>query len=424
MICMEAIPSYSSSSLRWLYLDLNSYFASVEQQLTPELRGKPVAVVPVITDTTCAIAASYEAKAFGVKTGTMIYEAKRLCPGLICVPAKHEIYVEYHHRILEEIDRHLCIDVVASIDEVACLLTGRWQNEAYILNVAHRIKQGIAARVGEHIRCSIGIAPNRYLAKVATNLQKPDGLVVLHSGDLPERLFVLALQDLPGIGHGMLNRLNAAGIYDIKTLWALPPKQMRALWGSVCGERFWYMLHGANIAETPTQRRTIGHSHVMAPEWRAPHQARIVTQRLLLKAASRLRRMEFYATTLELHLCTEKGLRCQAQKKFPRACDNIALLRHLNVLWEQTKEQTGGIRIKKVAVTLSGLVPCKEAQADLFESITARRRLEKLSCAMDKLNARFGRDAIVIGFLPRRASALSGSKIAFTRIPDYQEFHE
>jgi nucleotidyltransferase/DNA polymerase involved in DNA repair len=94
-------------SLRWLYVDFNSYFASVEQQLRPELRGKPIAVVAVETDSTCAIAASYEAKAFGVKTGTMIHEAKRLCPGLTCVLARHECYVEFHHRLIEEIERHI-----------------------------------------------------------------------------------------------------------------------------------------------------------------------------------------------------------------------------------------------------------------------------------------------------------------------------
>ena len=93
--------------LGWLYLDLNSYFASVEQQLDPRLRGRPVAVVPTDTDATCAIAASYEAKAFGVKTGTMIYKARQICPGLITVPARHDKYVEYHHKVMEQIDRFL-----------------------------------------------------------------------------------------------------------------------------------------------------------------------------------------------------------------------------------------------------------------------------------------------------------------------------
>src|ERR1700723_838578 len=109
-------------SLRWLYVDFNSYFASVEQQMRPELRGKPIAVVPVETDSTCAIAASYEAKAFGVKTGTMIYAAKKMCPGLICVMAGHEHYVEFHERILDEIDHLIPVTAVCSIDEMACSL--------------------------------------------------------------------------------------------------------------------------------------------------------------------------------------------------------------------------------------------------------------------------------------------------------------
>ena len=110
------------NGLRWLYVDFNSYFASVEQQLAPRLRGKPIAVVPVETDSTCAIAASYEAKAFGIKTGTPIYEAKKMCPNLICVLAGHEQYVDFHDRILDEIDHHIPVTAVCSIDEMACKL--------------------------------------------------------------------------------------------------------------------------------------------------------------------------------------------------------------------------------------------------------------------------------------------------------------
>src|SRR5476651_220485 len=169
-------------TLRWLYVDFNSYFASVEQQLRPELRDKPVAIVAVETDATCAIAASYEAKAFGVKTGTPIWEAKKLCPGLICVLAQHERYVEYHHRILEEVDQHIPVTAVCSIDEVACRLMDNETSVERATAIALSIKRGLAANVGEYVKCSIGIAANRYLAKVATDLQKPDGLTVLQPG--------------------------------------------------------------------------------------------------------------------------------------------------------------------------------------------------------------------------------------------------
>jgi DNA polymerase-4 len=95
--------------LNWLYIDINSYFATIEQQINPDLRHKPVAVVPMLSDSTCAIAASYEAKVKGINTGTKIYVAKKLCPKLVCIKAKHDLYVEYHHKIFNEIDRYLHI---------------------------------------------------------------------------------------------------------------------------------------------------------------------------------------------------------------------------------------------------------------------------------------------------------------------------
>src|ERR1700683_2880633 len=108
--------------LLWLFLDLNSYFASVEQELRPELRDRPMAVVPLLADTTCCIAASYEAKQYGVRTGTQVGEAKRLCPGIVLVEARHELYVDYHHRVVEAVESCLPVTSVMSIDEMAFLL--------------------------------------------------------------------------------------------------------------------------------------------------------------------------------------------------------------------------------------------------------------------------------------------------------------
>ena len=106
--------------VRWLFLDLNSYFASVEQELRPELRGKPVAVLPVMTDRTSCIAASYEAKAFGIKTGTRVSDAKQLCPQIKLVEARHAVYVRYHHKIVEAVESCVPNAAVVSIDEMAC----------------------------------------------------------------------------------------------------------------------------------------------------------------------------------------------------------------------------------------------------------------------------------------------------------------
>ncbi|MEZ5386738.1 MAG: hypothetical protein R3F13_14595, partial [Prosthecobacter sp.] len=196
----QAAPNSSTPSVDWLFLDLNSYFASVEQQVRPELRGKPVAVVPVDTDATCAIAASQEAKKFGIKTGTNIGEARRACPDLVTVMASHDVYVDFHHKIIAEVERHFPVHVICSIDEMACKLDAPRRELPVALDLARRIKRGLREHIGECITCSIGLAPNRFLGKVASDMQKPDGLVTLLAEDLPGRLLDLKLRDLCGIG--------------------------------------------------------------------------------------------------------------------------------------------------------------------------------------------------------------------------------
>jgi DNA polymerase IV len=129
--------------LRWLVLDLNSFFASCEQQEDPNLRGRSVIVVPTLAETTCAIAASYQAKALGIKTGTLVHEARRLCPDVNLVMAHHKLYVEYHHRILTAIDKRIPVEEVMSIDEVACRLDRIQQQPTVAHALARNIKREI-----------------------------------------------------------------------------------------------------------------------------------------------------------------------------------------------------------------------------------------------------------------------------------------
>lgn len=421
--------TFSADTLRWLYIDFNSYFASVEQEMNPTLRGKPVAVVPVDTEATCAIAASYEAKALGIKTGTPIYEAKRLCPNLVCVVGQHEKYVEYHHRILKEVDNHIPVSAVCSIDEVACWLMDNETSIERSVAIAHSIKRGLARNVGEYVTCSIGIAPNRYLAKVATDLQKPNGLTIIQAQDLPQKLYGLKLRDLPGIGHNIEKRLLLRGIGDMKALMALSPDRMRCIWGSVWGEKMWYLLRGSEVPETPTTRSTIGHSHVMAPELRVLAQAQFVARRLTLKAASRLRRLGYYASHFTVAAKVENGTRLEAHLQCYRAQDSLTFLHLLDKGWRKIVKEAPGARFKKVSVTLNGLTPAHALQPELFAAypnidLQQRAKAEKMSAALDKINHRFGRDSVLVGMLPSQGKSFSGTKIAFTRIPDKEEFLE
>ncbi len=423
-----------SVPLRWLYLDLNSYFASVEQQLDPAIRGRPVVVAPVDSDATSAIAASYEAKAFGIRTGTKIYDAKAMCRDLVIVPGRHEEYVRFHHRIIAEVGNHVPVTAVCSIDEVACRLMDNENGVAEVTALAARIKAGIRANVGECLTSSIGVAPNRLLAKIAADMQKPDGLTILESATLRARLSTLKLSDIPGVGRNMERRLAAAGVVDMARLLALDEREARFVWGSVWGERMFWLLQGTDLPELATETRSIGHSHVLGPEKRSPDRARLVARRLLAKAATRLRRADRRTGLLVLAVRAEssggaKGAKWAASVRLPQVMDTVTLLAALDGLWARMLMEFAARRFLQVAVTLGELGAADAVQLHLFDGAAAldaaaeTRRLA-LSRAMDKVNNRWGRDAVTLGHDTAGASRSSGPRIAFTRIPEMAEFHE
>ena len=188
------------------FVDFNSFFASVEQQLDVRLRGKPVAVVPVVAETTSCIAASIEAKKFGVKTGTKVRDARALCPEIVFVHAQHEKYVAVHEKAVEAVDRILPVKQVMSIDEMECELPARWQTREHATRLAALVKQEILSTVGDQLQVSIGVAPNTMLAKLASDMMKPNGLVIIEQHEIQEKLLGLKLQDITGVGKRMLIR--------------------------------------------------------------------------------------------------------------------------------------------------------------------------------------------------------------------------
>ena len=255
-----------AEQVNWLFLDMNSYFASIEQQVQPHLRGKPTAVVTVDAESTVCIAASYEAKAFGVSTGTALGEARKKCPDLNVVVARHEIYVDYHLKIIKAVEENcLHVSKIISIDEMECRLRGRDMQIANAQELARQVKQAVRS-VGETLRCSVGLAPNRFLAKIGSNLQKPDGLVTITQSQLPQVLLKLKPRDLPGIGHQMEKRLLNQGIATMQQLWQLDMDQMTQLWGGVLGTRFWLKLRGSDFDERESNKSSISHQHVPAAE--------------------------------------------------------------------------------------------------------------------------------------------------------------
>jgi DNA polymerase-4 len=418
-------PKFSGPAVNWLFVDLNSYFASVEQQDRPELRGKPVGVVPMLADTTCCIAASYEAKAYGVRTGTIVADAKRLCPGIILVEGRHELYTEYHHRIVEAVESCLPVTAVCSIDEMACRLMGRERPLLAAIDLGRKVKATILERAGECMRSSVGLATNRYLAKVASDMEKPDGLIALTLDILPEALRRLTLRDLPGIGARTEKRLNERGIHTVDDLLALDCDKAGSLWGSVWGERLFHWLRGDDFDMSEHEHlKSISHQHVLAPDMRTKEKAWAVAHKLLHKAAMRLRSGGLWASSIGLAVgfAVPRGDNAPVSRfgvpsrgwhgeiKLSECQDNQTLIAALRKLWES---QPGGREYQHpffVGVQLGGLVPTRLHTLSLFDSLGSEQSLARLQAAMDALNHKYGLATLA------PATMLSAYKAAPTRI--------
>lgn len=399
-------------NVHWLFLDMNSYFASVEQQVQPKLREKPVAVVPVMTDRTCCIAASYEAREFGIRTGTNVGDARRLCPHLRLVLAQHENYIRIHHQIIAAVETVLPVEKVCSIDEMVCRISPHQRSLDDAILLAGRVKQAIYTQVGPWLRCSIGLSTNRFLAKVASNMQKPDGLTYITRNELPYKLYRLSLSDLPGIGRGMLARLQNHGILTVRQLCSLSRDDMSDVWHSVLGEQWWCWLRGDDYADVPTHRRTVGHSHVLAPEFRSDLGARGVLVRLIHKAASRLRRLGYWARRMKLSLSYQYGWpKWQAAAYLSRCQDTPSMLRAFEELWSQ--RPPGGIPLK-VGVVLWDFASDSNTALPLFPE---ERRDLRATKAMDAINERVGPNSVYFASM-HEAREQAPMRIAFTHIPD------
>ncbi len=418
--------------LNWLFVDLNSYFASVEQQVRPELRGRPVGVVPMMADTTCCIAASYEAKAFGVRTGTLVGDAKKMCPEITLIEARHELYVDYHHRIVQAVESCVPVTAVLSIDELACRRVGRERPLLAALDLGRRVKARIREQVGESLRSSVGLATNRYLAKIASDMEKPDGLVALPLDILPEALAQLTLRDLPGIGARTEKRLNAKGITTMPQLLALSAEQSGDLWGSVWGQRLFHWLRGEDFDLSETEHlKSISHSHVLAPDLRTVEKAWAVAHKLLHKAAMRLRTNRLWASGIGLAIgfSVPRGQQAPVSRfgvptrgwhrdlRLAECQDNQTLIAALRRLWDSRPAGGEYDAPYFIGVQLTGLVPDRLHSLNLFDALENTQSRTRLLAAMDQLNQKYGTTALAPAAMLAAYKA-APTRIAFTSIPD------
>ena len=400
----------------WLLLDLNSFFASCEQQARPELRGKPVAVVAMVTDTTSVLAASYEAKSYGIKTGTRVAEARKLCPGLQLVASRPRLYLEYHERILEAVEEILPIHSVLSVDEVACELTGSQKNLEKALVLAQTLKDHIRRRVGTCLTSSVGLGPNTLIAKIASDMKKPDGLTWVLRSEIPEKLGPLSVRVIPGVGARMEAHLNQRGLYKIQDLLSLSEAKIRALWGSIVGSRMLVGIKGGPYVYGPGETKSISHEHVLEPSSRSVLGAYRVSLKLLNKACVRMRKNGYRCGRLTLAVRFVDSQRFDHDVKFQKTSDTGYLMKQLRELWALAPRTT---RPLKVSVVLSDFEKEEAHQLSFFEPEQGRR--EKAFEVADRLNEKFGADTVIVANLFGMKSRARGG-IAFSRVPRKEEF--
>jgi DNA polymerase-4 len=419
-----------AEQVNWLFLDMNSYFASVEQEVQPHLRGKPTAVVTVDADSTVCIAASYEAKAFGVSTGTALGEARKKCPDLNVVVARHEIYVDYHDKIKAAVEQNcLHVSKIISIDEMECRLRGRDMQLANAQELARQVKQAIRS-VGKTLRCSVGLAPNRFLAKIASNMEKPDGLVTITQSQLPQILFKLKPRDLPGIGHNMEKRLLNQGITTMEQLCQLDMDQMTQLWGGVLGTRFWLKLRGSDFDERESHKTSFSHQHVLPPNLRTRDQACAVGKKLLHKAAVRLRQAKLWTSAMAIFVLFSKDQDAkeddqngywlhhgrpmwEASLRFPSCQDTMTLVNVFQEAWKDCPKR----RPVMISVALVDLIPEDMRNMTLFDDMYGGGKADRLAQVMDSVNAKFGSTTLYLGGIHHVKEA-APPRIAFKSIPD------
>ncbi|HEY1074338.1 MAG TPA: hypothetical protein VGE59_01390 [Patescibacteria group bacterium] len=403
---------------QWLFLDMNAFFASCEQHHDPSLSGKPIAVAPSLGPSACIIAASYEAKAHGITTGWRVGEAKQKLPELIVVPGNHRYYTDIHNRILSFLDAEVSPGVkTLSVDEFGIPLDTReqWTPNAHALAI--KVKEGISDIFSPALMCSVGVAPNMFLAKVGTEIQKPNGLVVIQQHTIESAFSQLALREIPGINWGMSRRLNAIGIKTTVDFFRAPQDLLHNAFG-ITGDAWWYNLHGYNLQHTNGFRaserpKSISHSHVLAPALRTKAKGRAVLYKLWIKVADRLREKHLGTSRISI-MARSHTDRWEHTLSLSPTQNVFDVFRHVAAAYDT--ELSDRFCPKQILVVCHSLTPHTPQPISLFD--TTSHKVIDLFEASKNLNHKFGRWTV------KPASLLIAGDAAPNRItfrkPDYE----
>lgn len=402
-----------------IHLDMNSYFASVEQQDNPAWRGKVLGVCEHLGG--IIIAASIEAKKWGIKTGTPVWEAKKIYPKIILTHTRAEAYRKYNRLMVKVVSNYTDKVEVYSIDEVfldltkACNIKGLrakgvglseyfyknpWQEA---VGIAQTIKRRMKQEVGGYLTCSVGIAENKLQAKIASDLQKPNGLTLVTSDKLQvissamEQVLVLSKEDLyhrlqltdvPGIGRRMEKRLNLLGIRTLLDLKNYSKELLIANFG-INGFHLYNMgrLVGSFGPEVKNKQqiKSIGHMYTLPQEYREEKFFIPVLYKLCEMVGKRLRRQELMGNVINFFIA-DKNYQSAGQSKRLGfyLYDGREIFLQCMKIYEQLSLPAGGFKL--IGVSVAGLIPYT-CQLSLFGQEEATWRLAE---ALDKINEKYG----------------------------------
>ena len=290
-----------------MHLDLNSCFATIEQQANPKLRGRPVAVAAYTTASGCIIAPSVEAKEQGVTVGMRVKEGKLLCPDLVIVAPDPPKYRDVNKRLAAVLKTYTDRVIPKSIDEFVLDLEGYPSFEKGMTVVAKEIKERIKKEVGEWLRVSIGIGPNRFLAKTAAGLHKPDGLDMIDKENVEEIYTHLPLMKLCGIKVNNVTRLNQYGIHTTLDFYHSPLWKLKAAFASVVGYYWYVKLRGWEIDDVEFGRGSFGNSYALPEPLSTSEELSPLLTKLVEKASMRMRKHGYRCRGVHVALLYRSG---------------------------------------------------------------------------------------------------------------------
>ncbi len=398
-----------------LHLDMNSYFASVEQQANPFLRGKPVAICAYLSPNGAIIASSTEAKAKGIKVGVGVKLARELCPDVVFVenePAKYRCVTKRIFKIMSEYSD--CLEPY-SIDEAFLDLTGWVKNLKEAELIALELKERIKNEVGEWLKCSIGISYTKFLAKFAGDIAPKNGLIIINKDNL-ETYLDRELTDAWGIGRAMSLRLRLLGIQTLLELKQVDPIFIKRQLGSY-GYYLWCNVNGKEITKIENGikiPKSIGHSYCLAKRTTEKNYLRTVLAKLCEKSGRRLRNLELEAKNATLYLQYMNGGHLT---KTIHAEDNFFTTHEfLAPLYDFMTEAELAGPVRMMAITLTKLNPVSD-QLGLFSN---RVKIKNLSRAMDLVNNRYGEYTVTSGLL-FNTEKIARDRVGFRKTVSFEE---